>query len=107
MKKLAEEATIENVLKSIQENKYNRAKDVEDFIIALEQIEENMFISLDAKWGSGKTFYVRQVEQTLSYLTKKDKKIYIEENIETAFSKSRHIHNNFIIFFYINIKYST
>lgn len=89
MKKLAEEATIENVLKSIQENKYNRAKDVEDFIIALEQIEENMFISLDAKWGSGKTFYVRQVEQTLSYLTKKAKKIYIEENIETAFSKSR------------------
>lgn len=88
MKKLAEEATIENVLESIKENKYNRAQDVLDFIIALELIEENMFISLDAKWGSGKTFYVRLIEQTLNYLTRKAKKLDIEENVETAFSKN-------------------
>ncbi len=88
MKKLAEEATIENVLESIKENKYNRTQDVIDFIMALEQIEENMFISLDAKWGAGKTFYVRQIEQTLNYLTRKAKKLDIEESIETAFSKS-------------------
>lgn len=88
MKKLAEEATIENVLESIKENKYNRAQDVIDFIMALELIEENMFISLDAKWGAGKTFYVRQIEQTLNYLTRKAKKLDIEENVETAFSKN-------------------
>ena len=41
-----------------------------------------MFISLDAKWGAGKTFYVRQVEQTLDYLTKKAKGLNIKENIE-------------------------
>lgn len=89
MKKLAEEATIENVLESIKENKYNRTQDAIDFIMALERIEGNMFISLDAKWGSGKTFYVRQIEQTLNYLTRKAKKLDIEESIETAFSKSR------------------
>lgn len=88
MKKLAEEATVENVLESIKENKYNRAKDIKDFIIALEQIEGNMFISLDAKWGAGKTFYVRQIEQTLNYLTKKEKGLNIEERVEIAFSKS-------------------
>lgn len=88
MKRLAEEATVENVLASIKENKYNRTQDIKDFIIALEQIEGNMFISLDAKWGAGKTFYVRQIEQTLNYLTKKAKKLNIEENVETAFSKS-------------------
>lgn len=88
MKKLAEEATVENVLESIKENKYNRTQDIIDFIMALEQIEGNMFISLDAKWGAGKTFYVRQIEQTLNYLTRKTKKIDMEENIETAFSKS-------------------
>ena len=88
MKKLAEEATMENVLESIKENKYNRSQDVMDFIMALEQIEENMFISLDAKWGAGKTFYVRQIEQTLDYLTRKAKKINIEENVEIAFSKN-------------------
>lgn len=88
MKKLAEEATIENVLESIKENKFNRTQDIIDFIMALEQIEGNMFISLDAKWGAGKTFYVRQIEQTLNYLTRKAKKLDIEESIETAFSKS-------------------
>ena len=89
MKKLAEEATVENVLASIKENKYNRTQDVIDFIMALEQIEENMFISLDAKWGAGKTFYVRQIEQALNYLTKKAKELDIEENVEAAFSSSR------------------
>lgn len=88
MKKLAEEATIENVLESIKENKYNRTQDIIDFIMVLEQIEENMFISLDAKWGAGKTFYVRQIEQSLNYLTRKEKGLNIEENVKTAFSKS-------------------
>ena len=88
MKKLAEEATIENVLESIKENKFNRTQDIIDFIMALEQIEENMFISIDAKWGAGKTFYVRQIEQSLNYLTRKAKGIKIEENVEMAFSKN-------------------
>ena len=30
-----------------------------------------MFISLDAKWGEGKTFYIRQIEITLKYLSRK------------------------------------
>ncbi len=88
MKKLAEEATIENVLESIKENKFNRTQDIIDFIMALEQIEENMFISIDAKWGAGKTFYVRQIEQSLNFLTRKAKGLNIEENVKTAFSKN-------------------
>ncbi len=88
MKKLAEEATRENILNSIKENKYNRTPDIIDFIMALEQIEGNMFISLDAKWGAGKTFYIRQVEQTLNYLTKMVKGLNIEESVEETFSKS-------------------
>lgn len=65
------EATDENILKSIKENTYNRNSDVKDFIEALDTIEGNMFISLDARWGEGKTFYVRQIEKTLEYLTKR------------------------------------
>lgn len=88
MKKLAEEANIENVLESIKENKFNRTQDIIDFIMALEQMEENMFISIDAKWGAGKTFYVRQIEQTLKYLTKRFKRLDIENDVEDAFSNS-------------------
>ncbi len=88
MKKLVEEATIENVLKSIKEDKYNRTRDIVDFIEALDQIEGNMFISLDAKWGAGKTFYVRQIEQTLDYLTRTSKQLNIEKEVEEAFSNN-------------------
>lgn len=79
MKKFIEEATDENVLKSIQANKYNRVKDIKDFILALDEIEDNMFISLDAKWGAGKTFYVKQIVQTLKYLTGKIKETDVSE----------------------------
>lgn len=88
MRKLSEEATVENVLESIKENKFNRTQDIMDFIMALDQIEENMFISIDAKWGAGKTFYVRQIEQSLNYITRKTKGLNIEENVEAAFSKN-------------------
>ncbi|MEY8434029.1 P-loop NTPase fold protein [Lachnospiraceae bacterium 48-42] len=88
MKKLVEEATIENVLKSIKEDKYNRTRDIVDFIEALDQIEGNMFISLDAKWGAGKTFYVRQIEQMLDYLTRTSKQLNIEKEVEEAFSNN-------------------
>lgn len=71
MKRLTLEATDENILKSIKENTYFRNSDVKDFIEALDTIEGNMFISLDARWGEGKTFYVRQIEKTLEYLTKR------------------------------------
>lgn len=88
MKKLTKEATVENVLESIKKNTYDRTKHIKDFIAALDMIEGNMFISLDAKWGAGKTFYVRQIEQTLNYLTRKTKNMDIEENIEMAFSQN-------------------
>lgn len=85
MKRFTLEATKENVLKSIQNNTYNRNMDIKDFVEALDIIEGNMFISLDAKWGAGKTFYVRQIEQTLKYLTGKKKEINIAE-LEPYFS---------------------
>lgn len=59
-------------------------KDTEimEFIKALDLIEENIFISLDARWGEGKTFYVRQIEKTLEYQTLK--------NFETDDNKNKY-----------------
>ena len=70
MKRATLEATDENVLKSIQESRgTNRCVRIMEFIQTLDSIEENRFISLDARWGEGKTFYVRQIEKSLEYLT--------------------------------------
>lgn len=71
MKRRNVDATDENVLESIRNNTLGRNIDVKETIELLERIEGNFFISLDAKWGNGKTFFVRQTEKTLEYLTKK------------------------------------
>lgn len=71
-KKYNIDATNENVLESIKNNTYDRNKPIKDFIEGLDMIETNVFISLDARWGEGKTFFVRQIEMTLDYLTKKE-----------------------------------
>lgn len=67
MKKNTLRATDENILQSIKCDTIGRSKEVKSFIEALDGIEENMFISLDARWGEGKTFYVRQIELSLKY----------------------------------------
>lgn len=67
MKKYVQEATDINVWTSLKENTFDRGKDIREFIEGLELIEGNAFISLDAKWGDGKTFFVRQIEETLKY----------------------------------------
>ena len=73
MKKATLDATDENILQSIKEqNITSRNSEIKDFVEALDMIDGNMFISLDARWGEGKTFYVRQIEKTLEYQTMKN-----------------------------------
>lgn len=71
MKKYVQEATDINVWTSLKENTFDRGKDIREFIEGLELIEGNAFISLDAKWGDGKTFFVRQIEETLKFFRAK------------------------------------
>lgn len=72
MKKATLDATDENILQSIKEqNITSRNSEIKDFVEALDMIDGNMFISLEARWGEGKTFYVRQIEKTLAYQTMK------------------------------------
>ena len=70
-KKYTLEPTDENILKSIKEDTFKRSDDIKNFIEGLDMIESNVFIGLDARWGEGKTFFVRQIETTLKYLYKK------------------------------------
>ena len=71
MRKYTIEATEENVLESMEHDVLNRSEDVRDFITMLDMIDYNAFISVDAAWGEGKTFFVRQVELTMKYYNKK------------------------------------
>ena len=91
MKRAILEATESNILNSIKENTFNRNMDIKDFVEALDTIEGNMFISLDAQWGGGKTFYVRQIESTLDFLTKRmreDDNLTEVENLRPYFQNT-------------------
>ena len=81
------EATDENVSESIKNNTYYRAESIKSFLEALDMIESNMFISLDARWGQGKSFFVRQAELTLKYLSRKKLGKDVED-LESVFEKS-------------------
>lgn len=104
MKKYVQEATDINVWKSLQENSFGRGKDIQGFIEGLELIEGNAFISLDAKWGDGKTFFVRQIEEILKYfraeqmeteekpLKDLDSYEYLKDSVAVKQTKVEHIY---------------
>lgn len=71
MKKSTLDATNENIWKSIRDNTFNRNTNICEFIYILEHLEGNTHISLDADWGAGKTFFVRQVEESLKFCNKR------------------------------------
>ena len=82
MKRVTQEPTDKNILESINTNSYQRNSNVLEFVKALDLIEGNMFISLNASWGQGKSFFVRQIEKTLEYYTKKYNKDNDDETNE-------------------------
>ena len=104
MKKYVQEATDINVWTSLKEDTFDRGKDIREFIEGLELIEGNAFISLDAKWGDGKTFFVRQIEETLKYFRAKqmetEEKLlkdlesyeYLKESVAVKETKVEHIY---------------
>lgn len=93
MKKYNIDATDENVLRTIMSDQLSRSRDVKDFLEMLDTIEYNAFISLDAAWGEGKTFFIRQVEMTMRYYNEKMFDKEITEQEMNAFSKNGHLNN--------------
>ena len=57
--------TYENVLTAFENDILNRNIDVLRFTELLNSIESSCSIALDARWGAGKTFFVKQVKLVL------------------------------------------
>ena len=62
MKKYELQPTRENLIKTLCNDTLNRNKDLVYFYKILTNQEQSCTIALDGKWGSGKTFFVRQSE---------------------------------------------
>ena len=59
------EADKENILSSLEEDTLKREKLLSNFILQLSRAQGPLVISLDAPWGSGKTFFVKQAKMII------------------------------------------
>ena len=59
------QASLENVVKTFEEDLWGRNADVRAFVELLDTIDESCSIAVDARWGSGKTFFVKQAKVIL------------------------------------------
>ncbi|MBQ9000598.1 MAG: hypothetical protein IJ087_01940 [Eggerthellaceae bacterium] len=65
VKRAVKEATTENVREALASDALGRWRDIEEFVGILDSIEGNYSIFLDAAWGTGKTFFIKEVEMVL------------------------------------------
>lgn len=65
MKKRDLQPTIKNIKETFINDSIGRNKDLLYFIRIINSLEENYSIALDSYWGSGKTFFVKQVKMIL------------------------------------------
>lgn len=69
--------TYENLIKTFKEDTLGRNKDIISFVFVLNSFSNCTSIALDGKWGSGKTFFVKQTKLFLDahndfFITMKD-----------------------------------
>lgn len=62
MKKATLYPTEENIQKTFLNDTLGRNDDLKNFIEILSSIEDNYSIAIDSAWGSGKTFFVKQLK---------------------------------------------
>lgn len=57
--------TPENILDCLEQDSIDRNSSIRNFITLLNSFNFGGSIALDASWGSGKTFFVKQVKMVL------------------------------------------
>lgn len=62
MKSYVMQPTRENLIRTFENDAIGRNADIFRFADILDSIEDSCTVALDASWGSGKTFFVRQVK---------------------------------------------
>lgn len=73
MKKLELKATEENIIESLENDAIGRNNEVFNFSELLSTLEGPYSVAIDSEWGSGKTFFVKQVKMLLDSLNPQSK----------------------------------
>ena len=88
MKSLELLPTDKNILATLYRDAFGRNTEIASFLNILTSIEGHFVISIDGKWGTGKTFFVKQCEMILDTINDSSKL--------TSESKEKILHLSFL-----------
>lgn len=94
MKKYELMPTEENLFSTFKNDTISRNKDIFYFINILNLIDNNYVIALDGNWGSGKTFFVKQIKMIIDSLNDNIDVINYEQKLkikETFLKQTKNI----------------
>lgn len=103
MKSLELKATEENLIELLETDRIRRNDSVLNFIRLLDALEDNSTIALDGRWGSGKTFFVKQVKLLLDSINSQSKKDETQIKISGIWEKlsnNQKLDNNFVVVYF-------
>lgn len=107
MKKIELQPTEQNLIEMLEKDIVNRNEKIRNFIELLDFIDENVSICINGDWGSGKTFFIKQIVLLLTYYNNyiKDNNREYNTDIERILTNSSilkdiSLANNFVPIYY-------
>jgi len=88
------QANNKNLLETYKSDSIGRNKDIKDFIDILDDIDDNCAIAINGNWGSGKTFFVRQIVNVLNSISGV-LKVDESSQYEQVFNKDKESNRNY------------
>ena len=86
LNKIEIKPTTENVIEMLDKNAIGRNQYISAFLEMLDNIDDNFTIFINGDWGTGKTFFVKQVYTLLTYYNQ-----YINNEVENFRPKLENI----------------
>ena len=84
MKSFELKPTEENLLSTYKNDQIGRNTDIHAFVDILNSLEDSCSIALDGAWGSGKTFFVKQVKMVLESCSPIKSKSEYRDEVKTV-----------------------
>ena len=103
MKKYEMLPTEENIIETLYNDPINRNKDIVYFYNILQAQESASAIAIDGRWGSGKTFFVRQTKMVINALNPSstiDEETKAKATVRLLFPKNDEENENYSIAVY-------
>lgn len=106
LNKIEIKPTTENVIKMLEKNAIGRNQYISTFLEMLDNIDDNFTIFINGDWGTGKTFFVKQIYTLLTYYNQyinsevDEFKPQIEKILQSDEFKELKLEKNFVPIYY-------